>query len=297
MALRLVLVSVVAGMGLVLPNAGDISGWAHSTQRWLNGRMAELDARASIDDTAFVYDAVAVEAAREAQSKISTSRPALALAKVVEEIENEQARKASAEPEPAPAPAPASAPIAAPLVVAAPAATVEVADDRAFDAVVDTMVADFAADSDLLAAREAEAFGPPFEAPQVEPTPVVIAAEPAPIPEDDRAFDALVNEMAAAFSADAETLAVREREAVAPKFALIEIGDDLYPGVAYALNRQAEGLEIMAAAPAPVAVAPGPAPATGNPEDRLAHAVHLTRQAVFAWVSLLHGPAVVTIAR
>lgn len=40
-------------------------------------------------------------------------------------------------------------------------------------------------------------------------------------------------------------------------------------------------------------------PATGlenQPENRLTTAVRLTREAVFAWASLLHGPAVVTMA-
>ena len=51
-----------------------------------------------------------------------------------------------------------------------------------------------------------------------------------------------------------------------------------------------------AATPAPVAAAPievrRPVGQTGG----LIHAVRLTREAVYAWANLLHGPAVVTLA-
>ena len=66
----------------------------------------------------------------------------------------------------------------------------------------------------------------------------------------------------------------------------MEVGADLYPGVAFALNREAEGLQ-------------HDSPATAEPAgsgNRLTQAVRLTREAVQAWANLLHGPAVVVIS-
>jgi hypothetical protein len=76
----------------------------------------------------------------------------------------------------------------------------------------------------------------------------------------------------------------------APAFEPLEVGDDLYPGEAYALNRAAEGIE-RGSEPDSIGTAAPP------PGSRLAHAVRLTREAVFAWANLLHGPAVVAVSR
>src|SRR5438094_164558 len=69
-----------------------------------------------------------------------------------------------------------------------------------------------------------------------------------------------------------------------PKVEPIEESDDLYAGIAYALNREAEGIAAVAVTAAPQT-------------DQWAQALRLTREAAFAWANLLHGPAVVTIAR
>jgi hypothetical protein len=61
--------------------------------------------------------------------------------------------------------------------------------------------------------------------------------------------------------------------------------EDLYPGLAYELNREAEGLSVPAQDSQSV---------TTPPDARLANAVRLTGQAFQAWVALLQTPAVVS---
>jgi hypothetical protein len=135
-----------------------------------------------------------------------------------------------------------------------------------------------------------------------EPTPTgpTAAQATAPAPpaaqaeEIDSAFDAAQEELVASLSVDltpvepAPKAPPSEAEATAapseaPKFDPMEVGDDLYPGLAFALNRAAEG----------IVLAP-PAPASSRGEQ-WAQAIRLTREAAFAWANLLHGPAVVAI--
>jgi hypothetical protein len=102
---------------------------------------------------------------------------------------------------------------------------------------------------------------------------------------NDREFDAVVDGMASAFAEDAKALAARAEEdrPVLAGPATVEVAAAPAP------------------APAPAAATSDksetPAPGLARPEDRLTNAVRLTRDAVFAWARLLHGPAVVTIAR
>jgi hypothetical protein len=132
----------------------------------------------------------------------------------------------------------------------------------------------------------------------------VVAFEPMEIGED------LYPGLAFALNREAEGLNVSPPPAPpadevasrpVPGFEPMEIGEDLYPGLAFALNREAEGLS-LAGTPINVGSSGDAArgvelasevPTTGA---RLSRAVRLTREAVFAWASLLHGPAVVTIA-
>jgi hypothetical protein len=195
MALRLVLVSAVAGLGLSLPSGDDLSAWALRARNWMNTRLAEWDPPIGNEEGAFVFAAEAAE-------------------------------PTPTEPTPTQATAPSSS--------AARAAAI----DSVFDAVQDEIAASFAADL----------------------TPV----EPAP----------------KALLAEAETTAAPVE---APEFDPMEVGDDLYPGLAFALNREAEG----------IVIAP-PAPAASRSEQ-WAQAIRLTREAAYAWANLLHGPAVVTI--
>src|SRR3954452_23719381 len=45
MALRLVLVSMVAGLGVSPPTEGELATWTRSVQTWLETRVAEWDLR------------------------------------------------------------------------------------------------------------------------------------------------------------------------------------------------------------------------------------------------------------
>jgi hypothetical protein len=74
----------------------------------------------------------------------------------------------------------------------------------------------------------------------------------------DQAFAAVVEEMVSSFTQDSE------RRQAPPALAAIAPEDDLYPGLGYALNREAEGLS-GSIAPAILAeeTAPAPAPEVG----------------------------------
>jgi hypothetical protein len=72
MTLRLVLVSLVAGLGISVPGWSTLEGWAAASQKWVNTRLAEMDHRRT-DEANYVviHDLVKAEmdrarAAREA---------------------------------------------------------------------------------------------------------------------------------------------------------------------------------------------------------------------------------------
>src|SRR5829696_8515531 len=54
MVLRLVLVGLVAGLGLSLPDRRERDAWGYSAQRWVNARLAEWDTGTTTDSGAFV---------------------------------------------------------------------------------------------------------------------------------------------------------------------------------------------------------------------------------------------------
>jgi hypothetical protein len=77
-------------------------------------------------------------------------------------------------------------------------------------------------------------------------------------------------------------------------FEPIEVGDEPYVGVAYELNRRHDGLGATTA----VVARPGKAPDSPQSATReLSRAVRLTGEAVYAWVSVLTGPALVTVSK
>lgn len=176
------------------------------------------------------------------------------------------------------------------------------------------------------------------------PVPTVVATEPMPAPavsaeviapvivdaetpaDPDQAFRAIVRKMAKEFAADTpapaptdepKPLIAREdvttptapeaAPAPPPAIDVAEIDEaDLFPGVAFAINRSAEGL-----APIPMEVAtriePEPAPAAEtvtepsidpSRAERLANAVKLTSQAMNAWAGILsQRPGVSSLQR
>jgi hypothetical protein len=140
----------------------------------------------------------------------------------------------------------------------APIGDVAVEEGLAFDAIVEEMVADFA--------RVASATGE--QAPKVEES-------------DDE-------ELALADALDMEWAAPSTEVAAAEPLA---VGDDLYPGEAFALNHDAEGLD------APAAPGVTDAEAGASAGNQIGNAVRLTRDALFAWLNLVQNSAIVTIPR
>ncbi|HEY2155221.1 MAG TPA: hypothetical protein VGH33_06295 [Isosphaeraceae bacterium] len=142
-----------------------------------------------------------------------------------------------------------------------------------------------------------EAVAEPRPAPDAEFAAIVddmvlaFAAEPKP----DVAFSAIVDDMAANF-ADETARVAAPRVDPAPRrlvaFEPLDVPDDLETGVAFALNRDSQGVgvtpEPIAADRAKVALSPSGPTVPGRPE-RLASAVRLTGQAAAAWMAVLRG--------
>lgn len=231
MALRLILVGAVAGLGVSLPSAEQMTTWRGAGQRWVNTRLAAWDDQMPADDRAFVL-------ADEPATVPADTRPALASVPDVTRAETPTASTESA-----------------------------VSTDAAFLAAQSETLSAFAADGPtstedaarIDAVELARTLDNGTESPLGRVTRVLAmtpgSPRPAPQAEDE------------------------DRNPRAAKSLRVETGDFLNPGAAVA--HLPEGLDRV----------------TGADGDRLSQAVRLTRDAVHAWVSLLHGPAVVTISR
>jgi hypothetical protein len=327
MVLRLVLVGLVAGLGLSIPSRRDVEILARHAQTWLNDRLAEWDSQAPVDEGTYIIVAEPV-ATPERAAERAVEQPTVsdsAFAVVVDDMvasfaRTEQVAGPSATTEVleataeiAPAEASAGLAIALPTEPAADDSPESPVTELAFDDVMVETTLAFAAD---LAEQGTEATAPSALAAMENLASALEAGDPAPAaapaPISDAVFETVMNETASAFAAEAalETLmtevglfdtvapAAPAQVAVVDREASAEVVEDLYPGEAYALNRLSDGLS---ESPAPTVVAsaaptPAAAPAPAGRADRWTHAVRLTREAVYAWASLLHGPAVVTIA-
>jgi hypothetical protein len=156
------------------------------------------------------------------------------------------------------------------------------------------------AESAFAAAPEVEA--DPDAAFQGVMAELVVQFTELPVP-DSGSVDGLLTE---AFPAPFVAAEAAERTSIV---------EDLYPGLAYELNRQSDGLGGLAAPEPPVVVSHGywevadvgslaiedeaifgpPTQAeepAEHPDHRLKDAVRLTGQAVHAWLSLLQAPSV-----
>jgi hypothetical protein len=278
MVLRLVLVGMVAALGVTLPSRHELETWGHSAQCWINARMAEWDTRTSIDEGAFVYVNDPAEFAPSVPAKHEVSDKAFAA--IVDEMamafarDAEPARKRETETAAAPLiHEPATVAVSDSLAIAPPTepASPELDEanemDLAFSVAMEEVAAMFATD---------------LHAPKV-------IVEPS-----DEVFAAVMEEMAAEFARQPATAAAEPAaQSRSPKAEQVAEVEDPYAGEAYALNRASEGICDPGAVEAANA---STASASAAPSDRLTNAVRLTREAVFAWASLLHGPAVVTIA-
>jgi len=79
-----------------------------------------------------------------------------------------------------------------------------------------------------------------------------------------------------------------------PRFEPLVPGPEVSVGIAYELNRRSEGLQI---APPTFPAATKVATSTPRPTRELNRAVKLTRDAVYAWVNVFTGPALVTVSQ
>lgn len=72
MTLRLVLVSLVAGLGISLPGWPMLEGWVASSQKWMNARLAEWDDRQSDEQNyVVIHDLLKVEMERARMSRLA----------------------------------------------------------------------------------------------------------------------------------------------------------------------------------------------------------------------------------
>jgi hypothetical protein len=313
MAIRAVLVSVVAGLSLALPSGKQIEAWAQSAQAWVSERLAQWDAQMPTDESAFVYVSEPVPPIRVVSNPApaSVSAPGSAPTVTEEASKTDQNRTVTtADPkaaESASAAAVAVSEASAPVIPTAPMdldgtekrpevasapvpvpATVTIGSD-AFTIALDATLADFAADITPAAT--------------LQPVVAVVAPKeiepfvPADEPTIDVGYDTERSTDGICLWSEAvrarkptikpEPVAVATAE-VAPE----EVGDEFDPVAMFGLGGETDPSEVATVAeaapcnpPAQLSIARG---------EQLTRAVRLTREAVFAWASLLHGPAVVT---
>lgn len=152
MALRLVMVSMVAGLGLTLPTTEQLSDWKDSAGRWVGGKLAEWDARMPAGERAFLFV--------NEPDPISVPVPEVPVAEVVGSVP-------VASPQDAPRveesplgvivpPEPADDPASVLVEEMVAPAVVEVASaDASFDTAMAEVLADFQSDHALRAESEA----------------------------------------------------------------------------------------------------------------------------------------------
>lgn len=223
MALRVMLVGLVASLGLDLPSSQDLAGMARRSMGWLSTQ------------TAYIQNVVADAIDRAPDEDADLADPEMRLE--VASVEG----GADAAPIPTIETNPTN--ITHPTIANRPA--IEVVEE-----------------SDIPA----------------------MAAEADPI---DGRFDSIVGEMASAFAAQAGDLQ--------PPPALVEVEEAPFSGVAYALNREADGIEdewiseeAAVTEERPQVVAEEESDDEGDPRGaRLGTAVRLTGQAFQAWMSVL----------
>lgn len=336
MALRLILVGLVAGLGLSLPSRRDFETLGRVAHDWVDARFADHRvARATAARPALVRNAghmrgvVAREQAGPSVGiltfvSLPSTQAAILPVPIVEvsRLEVDSATipaldvpglaapdVSAAEIEPATLEPPLvltqneEVPsLAAPILsapdeppVAAPATAVE--SEKLPEVVSEVVVA-------------AEPVAPPAEemtganevvAEVAAPIESLTAVEPAGLSDLDRAFQVAMEDVTTTFSADLATTDASESDR---EFA--SVVDAMASSFAEDATRLAEAESRVEVKPDPApetvatqkAEASAPAaPVAEGEADRLTHAVRLTREAVFAWASLLHGPAVVTISR
>lgn len=319
MALRLLLVGLVAGLSLDLPQGGPDEPPGRVAQRWLD--LTFPQAFPSAGPSVAVAEP---KAAPEVAPMVAQAAPVAEATAIKPEMPTTTLRPtAMIEP-------------TLPILTTIPTETVveifstqPILPGRAEAAALASAVEIPAATEPTPTSTPTPTPSPEAVAGNLPTTPAAEAAEaPAPVSvaeatDPDAAFSSIVSEMAATFAADTTPttgalLASSEPVDPAPanppapaadELAGLEPVEDLYPGLAYALNRENEGLdpipseahavEARAEPPAPVATIEDAEPsADSSRATRLAHAMKLTGQAVHAWAGLLsQGPSASVLQR
>jgi hypothetical protein len=145
MVLRLLLVSIVAGLGVTPPAESEVAGWSCTVQTWLDARLAEWDVTQPPDD--------------------GHSGPALSLTEDLDAAVLEQELMGLFDAQPS-----AAAAVPAPVAV-------ERGADRDFEAIVEEMAAEFSQDQTGSGEPEAKVALVPPAAMDAEADPADLEAE------------------------------------------------------------------------------------------------------------------------
>ncbi len=285
MVLRMVLVSVVAGLGITPPAEDELTVWLRSAQTWVEARLSEWDA--SVGDRSALMKA---ELAMKAGGGVADRTVAV---QDVEERDNSHE---------------------ADVAIAFQESSDDTSDDaRAMEA------EDEAADEELAALMDE---APAAEAVVAANREVVAEAKGATVEEvvnvvvvetSEAEFDAIIEEMVAGFAivdASASELATEaESETIGSGPELpehVRIATDLAASLSEAEELGTLGDDFLAMeAPEDLAAAQDilshqpalePEPEHAPTGNQLNQAVRLTRDAAIAWFNLLQSPALMTIS-
>jgi hypothetical protein len=275
MLLRLILVSIVAGLGASPPAESDLAGWSQTVRSWLDGRIAEWVVLEG-PNTEVVVGAPGGEDAPSLEELIGE----------LTDQSPDEVVLAGTEASPGP-----NAPPAVEASIDAEAAR------RAFEAIVEEMAAEFSSGRGALVVVTPTVPGPGIDQDAIDQL--------------DETFDdeELATGGQVAIEAGGAIAATVVDSTLSDE--ALALVDDVYPGLAYAADFETEpSLETAAPAPTPTpgsvlvsdgtdddpreaASEEGAIPhSAGNP---LGRAVGLTREAVYAWLNLLQSPAIVTL--
>ena len=309
MGVRLILVSVVAGLGLTLPSGKQITSWRDSARGWVSTRLAEWDARMPADESAFIYVANAdtLPGDEHEARKITTTIKTKTLDTVTADSPAPITINAAA----ASSPAPTSPEILAagietptspmaiddveliPITTETNTASALAALDTAFHEAQSQTLSTFAAEAIHLANAEKSV---PKSEPYLAITDQLLSVEPSALEDSDD----LQEGTSYLFALEADVKPVpSETEAIRSRNEPLESYGDLYTGMAFELNRQADGLNALLEQEIGQTVSNDrigdSRPEMIETSSRLGSALKLTREAVYAWANLLHAPVVVTI--
>jgi hypothetical protein len=296
MAIRTGLVGLVAALSLTLPSAKQIESWKQQAQSWMNARLAEWDARMPAGENAFVY------VAEPPSTPVARTQPAPEITKASPESRPSDVAST------APAPQEESAILAFAeneLALAIPTEPMPLEEQEiqvANDAIpAPTPIPVNLDDAFHVALTETLAT---FAAETASTTEMVAAVEDEPV----EVIEELDVNLAFEYSRSTEGLCVLNDLSVRPApTAPAEVvaedpvmddqsGDEFDPSVVFAPEPEPDTVVSRSVSVSAVTETVSTSPASASVPDRdpLARAVRLTREAAYAWASLLTGPAVVT---